>query len=89
MTNEWRYYIANGKVLAAEWYWGDEINTPDAPEFPIAVPESYCGAVDLGDAKGTLTLVEANHPFACGWYGVDKHERYIEWLAAGWKYMGF
>jgi len=87
--NEWRYYVANGKVMTGEWYWGDEINTPDAPELNVTIPDGYCGALDFGSVIGhpeQLLLVEANHPFACGWYG-KKHELYAEWLIAGWNYM--
>jgi len=85
--NEWRYYVTNGKVVASGWYWGDEQNTPDAPTLDIGFPDDYCGAVDLGTLEtGELALVEANHPFACGWYGTD-HKAYALWLADGWKYM--
>jgi len=85
--NEWRYYISNGKVLTGEWYWGDEINCPDAPSIDhIEFPEGFCGAADFGMYDGKLTLVEVNHPFACGWYG-SNHELYAEWLYNGWLYM--
>jgi hypothetical protein len=85
--NEWRYYIADGKVLSGEWYSGDEINVPDAPSIDhIDIPEEFCGAVDFGMVNDKLTLVEANHPFACGWYGTE-HSIYAKWLEAGWKYM--
>lgn len=86
-TNEWRYYVANGKVLTGEWYQGDEQNTPDAPELRIDIPPDYCGALDFGTLEtGELALVEANHPFACGWYGKD-HRKYVEFLYWGWRYM--
>lgn len=94
--NEWRYYISGGKILCGEWYWGDEINTPEAPELNIEsgksldcidIPKDYYGAVDFGRLKsGELALVEANHPFACGWYG-DKDELYFQWLVDGWEHM--
>jgi len=48
--NEWRYYVANGKVLTGEWYYGDEINTPDAPQLPLELPKDYCGAIGLWHA---------------------------------------
>jgi hypothetical protein len=86
-TNEWRYYVADGKILTGEWYWGDEINTPDAPALNINIPENYCGALDFGTlTTGELALVEANAPYACGWYGKD-HKLYMEWLIKGWKYI--
>lgn len=86
-VNEWRYYVADGKILTGEWYWGDEINTPDAPVLNIDIPSDYCGAIDFGTLKtGELALVEANHPFACGWYGMD-YKIYVEWIVKGWKYM--
>ena len=84
--NEWRYYISNNKVLTGEWYSGDEINAPDAPELNIKFPEGFCGAVDMGISNNKLTLVESQHPFACGWYGKD-HELYTQWLIDGWKYL--
>lgn len=85
--DEWRYYIANGKVLAAGWYWGDEDKQPDPPKINIPFPSDYCGAVDFGMLEtGEFALVEANHPFACGWYGTD-HKAYSIWLAEGWKWI--
>jgi len=89
--NEWRYYISNGRVLASGWYWGDEINTPDAPdlkELNINVPKDYCGALDFGMTKYGLTLIESQHPFACGWYGPREQDHlYFQWLIDGWEYM--
>jgi hypothetical protein len=90
VTNEWRYYIADGKILCGKWYMGDEIGTPPAPKLNIDIPAGYCGAIDFGtNAIGTLILIEAQHPFSCGWYGVglEDIELYIQWLEAGWKYM--
>ena len=85
-TNEWRYYVSNGKVLCGEWYWGDEVNTPLAPELNIVIPSEYCGALDFGISDGVLTLVEAQHPFACGWYGKDT-SLYAQWLVDGWEHV--
>jgi len=87
--NEWRYYVSNGKILCGEWYWGDNINTPEAPKlFGIAkMPHDFCGTLDFGittDSK--FLLIETHHPFACGWYGKN-HEIYLQWLIDGWKYM--
>lgn len=89
-TNEWRYYISDGKILSGLWYRGDDFNTPDAPELDIDIPKGWCGTLDFGIlSDGNLALVEAHHPFACGWYGVglENIELYIKWLDAGWKYM--
>lgn len=86
-TNEWRYYVADGKILTGEWYNGDDVNVPDAPQLNIDIPEDYCGAIDFGLlTTGELALVEANHPFACGWYGKD-YKIYAEWVIRGWEYM--
>jgi hypothetical protein len=86
-TNEWRYYVSAGKVLTGEWYSGDEINTPDAPELNIHIPKTYFGALDFGMlTDGKLALVESQHPFACGWYGKDDR-LYFQWLVDGWEYM--
>jgi hypothetical protein len=91
--NEWRYYISNGKVLCGQWYWGNEVNTPDAPNIDhIKFPEGFCGAVDFGMMKVNesipykFALIEVQHPFACGWYG-KQHELYLQWLIDGWEYM--
>lgn len=85
--NEWRYYIADGKTLCGEWYWGDDINTPIAPELNIDIPTNWCGTLDFGQlSTGELALVEAHHPFACGWYGKN-HELYVEWVVKGWNYL--
>ena len=86
-TNEWRYYVADGKVLIAEWYSGDEVNEPDPPELKVDMPADYCGALDFGTlTTGELALVEANSPYACGWYG-KKNELYVEWLIKGWNFL--
>ena len=85
--NEWRYYVAEGKVLTGEWYMGDEVNTPDAPELNIQFPEGYCAAVDFGMlTTGEMALVEAHLPYACGWYGKN-YELYVEWIVKGWEYI--
>lgn len=86
-VNEWRYYVSNGKILIGEWYSGDEVNTPDAPKLNIEIPNDYCGALDFGIlTTGELALVEANSPYACGWYGKN-HKLYFEWIVAGWEYL--
>jgi hypothetical protein len=86
-TNEWRYYISYGKVLCGEWYQGDEINTPDAPILDIEIPDYFCGTLDFGTLNtGEFALIEAHHPFACGWYGKN-HELYAQWCIDGWDYM--
>jgi len=84
--NEWRYYVSNGKILCGEWYLGDEIECPDAPDIDISIPNDFCGTIDMGMCDKKMTLVEVNHPFACGWYGKN-HNLYTQWLVRGWKYM--
>lgn len=86
--NEWRCYISNGEILSAEWYWGDDKNTPDMPKIYLKIPSDYCGAVDFGYVKSIdkICLVEAHHPFACGWYGFND-SLYAQWLIDGWEYM--
>jgi hypothetical protein len=99
--NEYRYYVANGKVLSGWWYWGDsqceeQVHEdpeviPDAPILPdIAWPRDYCGAVDFGELwdTGEIALIEANAPFSCGWYGESSHiQDYITFLVAGWRHI--
>lgn len=87
-VNEWRYYVANGKILTGEWYWGDEINTPDAPILDAKIPDKFCGVLDFGITnQGKLALVEAHPPYACGWYGKINNPIYVEWLINGWKWL--
>lgn len=89
--NEWRYYITEGKVVTSGWYWGDEINTPFPPnlwEYNLNIPKNFNGAIDFGEIKGELALVEVQHPFACGWYGPQEYDKtYFQWLIDGWIYM--
>jgi hypothetical protein len=86
-VNEWRYYISNGKILSGEWYWGDEINTPNAPELKIKIPEFWCGTLDFGlTDNNQFALVEAHHPFSCGYYGKN-WELYLQWLIDGWVFL--
>lgn len=86
--NEWRYYISNGKVVAAEWYKGcDEESV--APIIDFKLPLDYCAALDFGILdNGKIALVEAHLPYACGWYGKYTDYRiYAEWLINGWNYL--
>lgn len=90
--NEWRYYITDGQVMCAGWYWGDEVNTPAPPDLktfsPMFIPPDFCGTLDFGDYNGLFTLVEAHHPFACGWYGPQADDHlYLQWLVDGWEYL--
>jgi hypothetical protein len=86
---EFRYYVSNGKVICGEWYDGMDNLPKIAPTLNIDIPSGYCGALDFGeDTWGNLVLVEAQHPFACGWYGPGKDiEKYMQWLVDGWLYM--
>jgi hypothetical protein len=82
--NEWRYYVAHGKVVVAEWYKGGEKEKPEAPSIDhIGLSEDLFATLDFGTVDGKLTLVESHEPLAAGWYGTD-HDKYAEWLAAGW-----
>lgn len=84
--NEWRYYISNGKILAAEWYNGidDEV---EAPLIDIKFSSNYCAAIDFGMLDtGQIALVEAHLPYACGWYGKN-YKIYAEWVVSGWNYL--
>jgi len=87
-TDEWRYYVALGEVLTAEWYLGKE-EEMKPPELNIEWPADFCGAVDFGRlSNGKIALVENNLPYACGWYGdYAKGALYIKWLEAGWDYV--
>lgn len=87
---EWRYYVANGEVLAAHWYQGkeEEIEAPFSFLRLIDWPEDFCGAVDFGRLdNGEIALVENNLPYACGFYGPSSEGKiYGEWLQKSWNY---
>ena len=84
--NEWRYYISNSKVVAAEWYKGNNEQL-EAPKLNIVFPDNYCAAIDFGILdNGNLALVEAHLPYACGWYGKN-YNIYAEWIINGWNYI--
>ena len=86
--NEWRYYVANGEILASHWYLGDN-DEAKAPDLNIDWPKNFCGADDFGEFfDGQMALVENNLPYACGWYGPYSDGKiYGEWLEKGWKYL--
>jgi len=87
-SNEWRYYITKGKIICAHWYYGDEINTPDAPKLNIYIPNTFSGTLDFGTINNnTLALVEAHEPIGCGWYGRRDDCTYLQWIIDGWIYM--
>lgn len=86
-VNEWRYYISSGKVLEGCWYCGDEVNTPDAPDLNIHIPEDFFGTLDFGHlTTGEFALVEAHNPYACGYYGKNA-EKFLQWTIDGWEYL--
>lgn len=85
-TQEWRYYVADGCVLATGWYDGNDDDEP-APSISVEWPTGWCGAVDFGRlTTGEIALVESQHPYACGWYG-DDHAAYAMWVIEGWEWM--
>ncbi len=85
-TQEWRYYVSDGDVVATGWYDGSDENEP-APSLAIEWPKSFCGAVDFGRLdNGNMALIESQHPFACGWYG-DDPELFLLWQIRGWEFM--
>jgi hypothetical protein len=90
--DEYRYYITNGAVVAADWYW-NEYNRDgeiiEAPKLDLDIPKDWCGTIDMGYlSTGEFALVEAHHPFACGWYGGSANiEIYMQWLIDGWVYL--
>lgn len=86
-TQEWRYYVADGELLAAGWYDGHDEDEP-APKLDIAWPKGFCGAVDFGRLDtGEIALVESHHPYACGNYlEADECEAWVMWLELGWEW---
>jgi hypothetical protein len=85
-VQEWRYYVADGCVLATGWYDGEDEDEP-APSITIPWPKGFCGAVDFGRLKsGQMALVESHHPYAAGNY-TDDSAAWTMWLVEGWRYM--
>lgn len=83
-VTEWRYYVARGRVYAAEYCCGDEAEM-EAPPLEIDWGQ-HSGAVDFGRLRdGRIALIENNCPYACGWYGDLQSRAYLEWLAAAWQ----
>jgi hypothetical protein len=78
IVQEWRYYTAKGLVYSTGWYDGEN-DDEEAPCLGDIWPKDFCGAVDFGRLDdGSMTLIEAHAPFACGWYG-DNHKDYAFW----------
>jgi hypothetical protein len=89
-TQEWRYYIADGCLITAGWYDGDNQDEP-APQLDIKWPSGFSGAVDFGRlSSGQIELVEAHAPYGCGWYGETReNELYALWLYESWNHRSF
>lgn len=85
--NEWRYYVADGELLAAGWYDGYR-EDEHAPKLDIQWPHGWCGAADFGRLDtGEIALVECHHPYACGNYlEADQCEAWSMWLELGWQW---
>lgn len=82
--NEWRLYVANGTLRAVGWYKGED---EDAP-FPMSWrfekwPPTFSGAVDFGETRDRIELVESHPPYACGWYA--EREGHAPWLIDAWE----
>ena len=86
-VQEWRYYVADGELLAAGWYDGSDEDEP-APKLDIEWPKGWCGAADFGRLDtGEIALVESHHPFACGNYlEANECEAWAMWLELGWQW---
>jgi ATP-grasp domain, R2K clade family 2 len=85
-TNEWRYYVSNGKVVYAKWYYGIGTATPiPAPILDIKWPDEFSGCVDFGSyPDGEIALIEVNPPYSCGWYGsIEEYAIFAEFIING------
>jgi hypothetical protein len=90
-VEEWRLYVLNGQILAAAWYAGTDEDA-ELQDFHLGrigrgFPRNFSGAVDIGlTDKGNFLLVEAQPPFACGWYGESEDfALYGRWIVEGWQ----
>jgi hypothetical protein len=94
-VDEWRYFVANGKVICSWWYKGSDETCEKNPHGPsiahMDIPKDFCGAVDMGILDtGELALVEVQHPYAIGWYGEnDTIEDYFTFLRQGFEYLKY
>eukprot|EP01084_Bolivina_argentea_P203194 347071_1 len=103
-VNEWRYYIVNGDVIGSAWYDGDisdkDVLKGLAKKPPILPTDllnklkqnNYFGVMDLGEiiinSKTVLSLVEACHPYAVGWYlQTNDYTKYANFVIESDKYM--
>lgn len=83
-VDEWRYYVADGRIIASGWYQGENEDAT-APAIDVEWPTGFSGAVDFGTLRdGRVALVEAHAPFACGWYGDDPN-LFAEWQEIAWN----
>ena len=88
--DEWRYYVTKGQIVLSGWYSGDEVNTPEPPEFPWSIEKNWSGTIDVGMTSDGLQVVECHHPFACGFYGklnTQDSSAFAKWIADGWEYI--
>ncbi|NDD52883.1 DUF4343 domain-containing protein [bacterium] len=88
-VNEWRLYVLRGKILVAGWYMGEDEDAtiPHLEKLDRIFPQGFSGAVDIGlTDQGDYELVEAQPPFACGWYGEMRDcALYGQWIVQGWQ----
>lgn len=86
-VNEWRYYVADGQVVASEWYKGINDIPCKPPKLTINWPANWIGVVDFGlTDKRKISLVEAQCPYSFGWYPKD-YQKFAEFIILGWQYM--
>ena len=90
--DEYRYYVSNGKIIFADWYWNEQNRDGEIIEPPLLdldIPKGWCGTIDMGYlSTGEFALIECHPPFSCGWYGGSKNiEIYMQWLVDGWIYL--
>ena len=85
--SEWRVYVINGEVEEVSRYCGDPLRFPDRQTIQNMVDEiDFISefALDVGINRfGTTTLVEYNHPFSLGNYGL-RPSKYARLIEGGW-----
>lgn len=88
---EWRCYIVRGEVVGVRPYSGDETAPLDL-EVVQAAADAYTDApwghaLDFGVlSTGQTALVEANHGYSLGSYGLDP-QLYLDVLVAYWEWL--
>ena len=88
-ASEWRVYVCSGQIFEISRYVGQPTAFPDGDTVARmvgSVESPVCYGMDVGveAATGETTLVEMNHAFCLGNYGLHCM-RYAEMIEVAWE----